>query len=537
MAESRSPARALDRRQFLRLSGALGAATALAGTLAACGPASTNTGNADKGGGKGGGKGTIDAGLSYTLSTGFDPMTASGALPVAANLHVFEGLVDLDPVTRSPYAALAAAMPRQIDATTWQVTLRQGATFHDSSPVTADDVVFSFTRILDPANNSLISQFLPFLREVRAVDANTVEFRLSFAFALFGERISVVKIVPRAAVLADRQRFDALPVGSGPYRMVSATKDDRIVFAEHTAYNGPKPARAAGMNWLLLADASARVTALDSNRVRVIEDVPYINYAQVKKAHRADSVQSFGLLFLMFNLRRKPFDDVRVRQALHWGLDKDKMIATGLLGNATPASSFLQESHPDYRRAAGVYGYDPDRAKRLLAEAGVSGLDVTLVLTDTAWVKDVAPLIKESWDGIGVRTTLDIGQSGGQYKNKIDNGEYQVMAAPGDPSVFGNDVDLLMRWWYVGLWADKRHMWSQTPEGRQARTLLDAAAAESDTVKRKELWGQAIDLASVQVPLYPVFHRKLATAWNDKALTGFRPLPTTGLSFLDSAPA
>ncbi|GCD93127.1 ABC transporter substrate-binding protein [Embleya hyalina] len=535
MFESRSPAPALGRRQFLRFTGALGAAAAIGTSLAACGPESTNTGNGSSGG-KGGAKKSINAGLSYTLSTGFDPMSASGALPVAANMHVFEGLVDLDPVTRSPYAALAAAMPQQVDATTWRAKVRPGATFHDGSPVTAEDVAFSFQRVLDPANNSLISQFLPFLREVRVVDADTVEFALAFAFALFGERISVVKIVPKAVVTRDRQRFDALPVGSGPYRMVSATKDDRIVFAEHTAYNGPKPARAATMNWLLLADASARVTALDSDRVQVVEDVPYINYAQVKKAHRADSVQSFGLLFLMFNLRRKPFDDVRVRQALHWGLDKEKLIATGLLGNATPASSFLQETHPDYRRAATVYGYDPARAKSLLAEAGVSGLDLTLVLTDTAWVKDIAPLIKESWDGIGVRTTLDIGQSGGQYKNKIDNGEYQVMAAPGDPSVFGNDVDLLMRWWYVGLWADKRHMWAQTPEGRQARTLLDAAAAEADTVKRKQLWGQAIDLAAAQVPLYPVFHRKLATAWNDKALTGFRPLPTTGLSFLDAGP-
>lgn len=537
MAALRSPAQALGRRQFLRYTGALGAAAALAGTLSACGgPASTNADNG-KSDGKSSGKGTIEAGLSYTLSTGFDPMTASGALPVAANLHVFEGLVDLDPVTRSPYAALAASMPQQVEPTTWRVKLRDGATFHDGSPVTAEDVVFSFTRVLDPANNSLIAQFLPFLKEVVAVDATTVEFRLTYAFALFGERISVVKIVPKAVVSKNQQQFDALPVGSGPYRLVSATKDDRIVFAEYSAYNGPKPARASGMNWLLLADASARVTALDSNRVQAIEDVPYINYAQVSKAHKADSVQSFGLLFLMFNCARKPFDDVRVRQALHWGLNKEKMIATGLLGNATPASSFLQETHPDYRRASNVYGYDPAKAKALLAEAGVTNLDVSLVLTDTAWVKDIAPLIKESWDSIGVRTTLDIGQSGGQYKNKVDNGQFQVMAAPGDPSVFGNDVDLLMRWWYVGLWADTRHMWAKTAEGKQAKALLDTAAAEADGSKRKELWGKAIDLVSAQVPLYPIFHRKLATAWNDEALTGFRPLPTTGLSFLDTSPA
>ncbi|GAA4962273.1 ABC transporter substrate-binding protein [Yinghuangia aomiensis] len=527
----------LDRRQFLRFTGAAGIAAAISGTLAACGgPASTNAPGG--GGGGGGAKGTIDAGLSYTLSTGFDPMTASGALPVAANMHVFEGLVDLDPVTREPYAALASAVPQTpADPTTWRVALRQGATFHDGSPVTADDVVFSFTRVLDPANNSLIVQFLPFLDKVTAVDAGTVEFKLKYAFPLFPQRISVVKIVPKALVAKGQQAFDALPVGSGPYRMVSATKDDRIVFAAYDAYNGPRPAKAQAMNWLLLADASARVAAMDSRRVRAIEDVPYINLDQVKKNAQAESVQSFGLMFLMFNCEKKPFDDPRVRQALHYGLDTEKIVKTAMLGNATAASSFLDERHPDYRRAGTVYGYDPAKAKSLLAEAGVSGLDVTLVTTDTAWIKDIAPLVKESWDGIGVKTTLDIGQSGGQYKNKIDNGNFQVMAAPGDPSVFGNDVDLLMRWWYVGLWPEKRFRWSNTPEGKQVVSLLDQAARESDAGRRRELWAQAGDILAAQVPLYPVLHRKLATAWDAKTLTGFRPLPTTGLSFLGVGPS
>ncbi|GLW70837.1 ABC transporter substrate-binding protein [Kitasatospora phosalacinea] len=523
----------VDRRGFLRLVGALTTATAIAGSVAACGgPSSTAAGSASDGGAKGGSDGTIEAGISYALSTGFDPMTSSGATPVAANLHVFEGLVDLDPATREPYPALATAMPQQVDDTTWRAQLRSGATFHDGSPVTAEDVVFSFTRVLDPANSSLIVQFLPFLEQVTAVDASTVEFRLKYAFPLFATRISVVKVVPKKVVEADQKAFDAKPTGSGPYQVVEATRQDKIVFRRHDAYNGPRPARAASMVWRLTSDPTARVSSLVSGRVRAIEDVPYVDVAGLKGKATTESVESFGNLFLMFNFARKPFDDKRVRQALHYALDVDKIVATAMYGNGTASTSYLQPSHPDYHRAATVYGHDPEKAKALLTEAGASGLSVTLLTTNTGWVNDIAPLIKESWDAIGVRTTLDIGDSSGQYK-KVDAGDFGVMAAPGDPSVFGNDVDLLLRWFYgAGVWTTKRFRWDGSPEDRQVRDLLDQAARTADPAARSALWNRTIDLIAEQAVLYPVVHRKLPTAWNGGKLAGFKPLPTTGLSFL-----
>ena len=90
-------------------------------------------------------------------------MTSSGASPYAANLHIFEGLVDLHPATREPYLALAGKEPEQVDEKTWRITLREGATFHDGSPVTTEDVVYSFNRIMDPANKSLFVMFIDFV--------------------------------------------------------------------------------------------------------------------------------------------------------------------------------------------------------------------------------------------------------------------------------------------------------------------------------------------------------------------------------------
>ncbi|GAA3445433.1 ABC transporter substrate-binding protein [Planomonospora venezuelensis] len=517
----------LDRRGFLRFVGAAGAAAAFTGSLAACsGPASTGSAApaaAD----------TIEAGISYALSTGFDPMTSSGATPVAANMHVFEALFDLDPVSRESYAALAAGELEKAGETTYRVALREGATFHDGSPVTADDVVFSFRRVMDPANASLMVQFIPFVESVAATGPKSVEIKLKYAFPLLKERLAVVKIVPKALVEKDGTAFDARPVGSGPYRLVEATKEDKIVFERWDEYNGTRPAKAKNMVWRLLSDPSARVTALESGRVAVIEDVPYIDVEKVARKSTLEAAQSFGLLFLMFNCAEKPFDDKRVRQALHYAIDTEKLIRTAMLGNAAAATGYVQQTHPAYAEAATVYGYDPEKAKALLKEAGVSGLKVTMVTTDAGWVKDAVPVIKEGWDAAGVETTLDIGQSGGQYTNKIDPGKFQVLVAPGDPSVFGNDMDLLLRWFFDGLWPEKRFRWNGTAEAEKVLELLDAAAKTDDAAEQKRLWAEAVDIIAEEAPLYPILHRKLPTAWNEKKLTGFRPVPTTGLSFLD----
>ncbi|WP_066464128.1 ABC transporter substrate-binding protein [Sanguibacter suarezii] len=474
----------------------------------------------------------INAGISYPLGSGFDPMITTGAVTVAANWHTMEGLTELDPSTREVYPALGAELPKQIDDTHYQVDLRDGAVFHNGTPVTADDVVFSFNRVLDPANASLYAGFITFIDTVTAVDEDTVEIALKFPFSLVDERLSVVKIVPEDVVTTDYEAFNALPVGTGPYTITSAVADDKITFDRFDDYTGTRPAQAAGMTWSLLSDSAARVTAMTSGTVDAIESVPYIDAAALANQLDVESVQSFGLLFMMFNTQQAPFDDVRVRQAFFYALDMDKIIETGLLGNAEAATGFLPSSHPNYSEASTVYTYDPTKAKALLADAGVSDLSITLTTTDTDWVADIAPLVKEDLDAIGVNVTLDIGQSGGQY-SKVDGGDLDVMIAPGDPSVFGNDPDLLMRWWYGdNVWSQSRYRWNESAEFANLTTILDEAVRTTGD-DQQALWDDAFDLISDEVPLYPLLHRQLPTAWSSDSLAGFSPIPLTGLSFLD----
>ena len=111
---------------------------------------------------------------------------------------------------------------------------------------------------------------------------------------------------------------------------------------------------------------------------------------------------------------------------------------------------------------------------------------ITLRMTDTGWVKEVAPLIKESLDAIGIDTTRDISQSASMYE-KVDSGDYTVAIAPGDPSEFGVDPDLLMNWWYgENVWTQTRTAWADSPEYAELRTLLSDLEERSDRPHRSE---------------------------------------------------
>lgn len=522
-------------RSTTRMAG-LAAVVALGASACSGGPSSTNAVEDGSGAST-----SIQASLAFTLSSGFDPANASSAVATDANQHIFEGLVDLDPVTREPYLALAKEEPKEgADGTSYTVTLRDDATFSDGTPVTAQDVAWSFERILDPADPEappLMQGFLPFLESVEATDDSTVEFSLKYTFPLFMERISVVKIVPEAKTKSadDAKAFDNAPIGSGPWKLDSASKETGLKLSKNESYNGPRPAKAETMTWSTTTEASARISDLQSGRVQAIEQVPYLNVDSLKDQYAIDAKQAFNQVFLMFNSSAKPFDDKRVRQALHYAIDTESVIETALNGYGAPATSYLDESTKGYQKASTVYDYDPEKAKQLLKEAGATNLSFQLDTTDNAIVKDVAPLFVEAWEKVGVKVTLNTQPSAAIYGDVVPKDTFRVLAASGDPTVFGTDTDLLMRWFYAGkTWPVDRYRWDEADREKMTG-LLDKASQTQDTTERDELWKDAIDLAADSAALYPVLHTQVVTAYDKDQLPGFAGTSTTGLYFLDAS--
>jgi len=525
------------RRSFLRIAGTLSAAAGLTATISACAPSSSSNGSGSGSSSAGpiNKDGTIDAAISYELGTnGYDPMTTTAALTVSVNWHVFEGLTELDPATGDVYAALASELPKG-DSTSVDIKLRDGAKFHNGDPVTADDVVYSFERVLNKDNKSLYASFIPFVKGVTKKDDTTVTVETEYPTGVFAERLAVVKIVPKSVVEADAKEFDSKPVGTGPYKLTDNGGSSKVIkFERFDDYNGSRPALAAKMNWQIIPDASTRINSLQSKSTQAIDSVPYLNIEQLKATGNVESEQGFGLLFAMFNNDAgNPFSNVKNRQAFLYAINMDRVIETGMSGQASAVTSFLQESHPNYNKASTVYTHDADKAKELFGETGLTSF--RLLCTDHDWVRQCTPLIQESLSDIGIKVEFSQAKSSDVY-NTIDGKPeaYDVVIAPGDPSVFGKDPDLLMRWWYSGdTWTDTRMHWKGSDSYKQVQELLDQGIQAASDTEAQETWDKLFDLISETVPLYPLFHRKTPTAWDGSTLVDFKPISVTGLRFLD----
>lgn len=524
-----------SRRDMMRFTGLAGVVAAFSPSLAACGgPASTNaTGNAVD---------SITAVVGYGNNQTWDPLQTASAFSMAGILHSYESLVEGDPISRESYAGLAKELPKDVTGTSFEITLRDGAKWHDGQPVTTDDVVFTFTRALDPTENVLVRTFLtPWLKEVKKVDDKTVEFVLNQPFPYVLERLQTVKICPKHVF--DGKWADAVAgkvVGSGPYKVVEQAPLSLTRFEKFEDYNGPRPAVYKKMLWNSIVEAAPRVAKISGAKpaAQIVENIPPANAEQLQKDGRTVEFADGGNnLWLMFNTTHAPFNDKRVRQALHHAVDREKMIKVGLKGKGTAGTAFINPKLPDSQPADNDLAYDPDKAKDLLAEAGITGLVVTLSTSNTTLVADCVNVIKEGWDAIGVATTLDTQDTKALF-SKLDAGfDFQVVATTSNPQQFGNDPDLLVRYYYntgAGV-AAKYAKWSG-PDQQSLLGLLDEGAAETDADKRKKVTKQVLDMLADQAVVYPLVFTQLGTAWDPKLISGVRAQGYPGINLNQAKP-
>lgn len=473
--------------------------------------------------------GTITAAVAYE-STNYHPSTTTSALSLSSNWHVVEGLYELDMHTFQPYKALAATDdPVKVSDTQYEVKLRDGAKFSDGTPVTADDVVSSFGRTMKEGN--IYGTMLTFIKDVQKKDDTTVTINLNTPFSLIKERIALVKIVQASAT---DEALTAKPTGTGPW-MYESIDSTKVTFVPNPNYNGDNPAVAERMEWNILKDDTARVTAMQQGSVSVMESVPAESRDLIQKAGATvKAVQGFNLAFLLFDTKKAPFNDVRVRQAFFYAINTEKLIDVALSGTATPATSFLPKDHPNYHQASTVYKYDPEKAKALLAEAGVKDLSITLLSTDHPWITNLTPQIKNDLEAVGIKVQTQALASSALYKDNLDveNPNFDVALAPGDPSVFGRDPDLLLNWWYGdNLWTKRRSQWGGSEGYKKLHEAMDKAVASTGETQQKA-WNEAFDIIASEVPVYPLFHRQMVTAYYPDKVSGYAPISTTGLDFV-----
>lgn len=482
---------------------------------------------------------TLTAAVAYEGSDP-NPIGTSSGVFLAAGWHVFEGLYELNMHTYRAECGLAADAPVQIDDLEYEVTLREDTVFSDGSPLTSADVVNAFER---NGESDLYGAFLSFITAVSAPDERTVRFKLNAPMgSVLQERLALVRVFP--ATLTDEE-LASKPVGSGPwcYETISAADGGRISFTANHRYTGPWPATCERMEWSVLLDDTRRTDELIDKDVMVMEAAPVVRAEELADAGATvEWVPGFNLPFLMFNCEKPPFDDVRVRQALLYAIDVDSLIGTYMAGHARAATSLLPDYFRHYHRAATVYSYDPEKARKLLAEAGVDELALALRANDN-WVSTLAPAIAEDWKAVGVTAEVVLLDTTALFADLSTEPEpgtllpFDVVLSPGDPSCFGNDADLIISWWYGdNVWTRARSRWTTTPAFAEVAELLAEARSKTSEDEQQPLWNQCFDIIAAEVPLYPLFHRETATAWWTAQLDDYDPISATGLNFLGTTP-
>lgn len=482
---------------------------------------------------------TLTAAVAYEGSDP-NPIGTSSGVFLAAGWHVFEGLYELNMHTYRAECGLAADAPVQIDDLEYEATLREDTVFSDGSPLTSADVVNAFER---NGESDLYGAFLSFITAVSAPDERTVRFKLNAPMgSVLQERLALVRVFP--AALTDEQ-LATKPIGSGPwcYETINAADGGRISFTANHRYTGPWPATCERMEWSVLLDDTRRTDELIDKDVMAMEAAPVVRAEELAGAGATvEWVPGFNLPFLMFNCEKPPFDDVRVRQALLYAIDVDSLIGTYMAGHARAATSLLPDYFRHYHRAATVYSYDLEKARKLLAEAGVDELALTLRANDN-WVSTLAPAIAEDWKAVGVTAEVVLLDTTALFADLSTEPEpgtllpFDVVLSPGDPSCFGNDADLIISWWYGdNVWTRARSRWATTPAFAEMAQLLAEARSKTSEDEQQPLWNQCFDIIAAEVPLYPLFHRETATAWWTAQLDNYDPISATGLNFLGTTP-
>jgi peptide/nickel transport system substrate-binding protein len=479
--------------------------------------------------------------------TGNNQMTA---------LHVFDRLTLTDENIRMN-PALAVSW-KNLDPRTWEIKLRAGVKFHDGSPFTAEDVVFSLERAPKVPNSpASFAESVKNIERMQVMDPLTIRFTSKEPDPLFIENIGTVYIVSRrAAEKAVNADFNSgkAAIGTGPYKFVSWKPGDRLELVRNEAYWGSKP-QFDKVSMRFISNDAARVAALLSNSVDLIDLVPPGDLPRLKADPNihVHEVASLRLVYLALNQRKdlplltdlqgkplpaNPLTDVRVRKAISLMLDRNALTSRILQGQGAPASQIVPQ---------GVFGYNPElkvkpadlkEAKKLLAEAGYpNGFGITIHGSNDRFLLD-----REIAQGVG-----QLLARGGIKVNKVETLPYSVYtkdALRGAYAAFifsyGNTTGEASR----GLESLFHSVDAQRNQGSLNRTLysnqvfdwnIDKATQEFAPKKREQLVQDAARRIEEDAAFIPLYFQSVT--WASRKNIAFKPRKDERTLAMSASPA
>ncbi|ARO15908.1 peptide/nickel transport system substrate-binding protein (plasmid) [Ketogulonicigenium robustum] len=436
---------------------------------------------------------------SIAIAIGSEPSTLDPQLrddggERMVNDNIYEALLARTPEGEL-VPGLAAALPEQLDALTWQFKLRDGVTFHNGAPFNAAAVVASVARVIDPANNSEQMAYFGTIAGAEAVDDLTVNITTTGPDPILPSRMYWMKMIePGHAATGD---IASEAVGTGPYKLQSWSRGTDLVLVANADYWGGAP-EIDEATYRFVAEPGTRLSGLMAGEFDVVTALmPEFTSAVPKFAAVAGLETSVFVVGTDNEVTGNPL----VREALNLAIDRQAMVDSLFMGYAQIAKgSHINPAAFGFNTALDSYPYDPDRARALLAEAGMEGAPITVVGESGRWLKDREQIeaVAAYWAEIGLNVTTDI-QEFSVYLDSL------MGSGPRPDAIFiANSNELLD--------ADREMSFIYHMDGAAASNsdaemaaMIDAARVETDVEKRQAMYGEiqqhAHDL-NYTVPLF-----------------------------------
>jgi peptide/nickel transport system substrate-binding protein len=425
-----------------------------------------------------------------------DPHMHTSRLAHIADWHLYDTLFYRETKNYTPAPGLATSL-KNLNALTWELKLQKGVTFHNGEPFNAEAVKFTFDRILDPASKSLIRGNFDWIKEVKAVDESTVHLVTHKPFPIVAECLTLAYVIPpKYFKSVGDEKFSRNPVGTGPYKFVEWKKGEHLIVEAFGGYwGGPKGMpKIKTIVFRTIPETATQIAELLSGGVDIIRNVPPDQIAIVQNSPNAriSSTKVLRVNFLMLDAdgraSKTPLMNPKVREAVALAINVEEIIGKILGGYGQRIPMGVNPLHFGYDPSIKPYPYDPERAKKLLAEAGYpNGFEIPLnTYSGTLTSLDqCADAITGYLAKVGIKAKRRHLEDVGTWTTSTKEGKLEgiLYYSWGSNSIF--DADALL---YAMSYSKEPMSYTRD---RDLDALLDQGRTQIDPKKRMEAYSKA----------------------------------------------
>ncbi|RNC99122.1 ABC transporter substrate-binding protein [Lysinibacillus halotolerans] len=476
-------------------------------------------------------------------SVSLDPAIVTDSESFKVTENIFETLLNFGEQDTTVQPGLAKEWEVSEDGLTYTFHLQEGVKFHDGTDFNAEAVVKNVERWKGGAEEKFYyfhsmfkSEGEDIIKSVEAVDDYTVVFTLTRPQAPFLKNIAMspFAIASPTAFESAGDAFGDNPVGTGPFKFVEWKRNDSITVEKNEDYWQEGLPKLDKIIFRSIPDNSARLNALTTGEIDLADGINPSDAATVESNSELQLIErpSMNIGYLGLTSTRKPFDNVLVRQAVNYAIDKQAIVDAFFQGRAEVAVNPMPSSISGYNEEIEGYPYDPEKAKELLAEAGYDGEEIELwaMPVPRPYMPDgqkVAEAIQKNLADVGIPSKI-VTFEWATYLEKAKNGEADafLMGWTGDNGDADNFLYTLLDKDTIG---SNNYAYYSNDEVHE---LLIAAQTETDEEKRNDLYKQAQVIIHEDAPWVPLAHSTPLLAAK-KGVTDYLPHPTGSESLIN----